>query len=67
MVFEGLKIGDTIRVSGEVLYGDNIYRVATNAVILGIGEERSLVTLDEIDGDFNATVVVPNQIISTLS
>lgn len=51
-------------ISGEVTYGDCDYRVCSPATLLEVGEIASLVTIDEIDGDSNATVYVANKYIN---
>lgn len=62
-----MKIGQEVYISGEVKYGDNVYRVASNGIIQGIGETESLITVNNIDGDFNATVYVKNKYINKIN
>ena len=62
-----MKNGEKVYVSGEVEYGDNVYRIACNGVIQDIGDKESLVTLDNIDGDGRATVFVLNKYIDKLN
>lgn len=59
--------GDIVYVSGEVEYGNNVYEVACNGVVMKDcydydWDDKVLVTLDEIDGDYNACVQVDKNI-----
>lgn len=58
-----MNIGDRVRVSGEVCYGNEWIRVAGYGMLLHVGEEACLVNLDMIDGDSNACVIVKNKYI----
>lgn len=62
-----LENGDVVFVCGDVRYGKNFYRTVCNGIIQSVGDKTSLVTLDEIDGDENATVQVLNQYIRKLN
>lgn len=62
-----MKNGKKVYVSGEVEYGDNVYRVACNGIIQDVEEKESLVTLDNIDGYGGATVFVLNKYIDKLN
>jgi hypothetical protein len=57
------KIGQRVRISGGVKYGDKYYRVASYGTIQDIGKVKSLVTVDMIDGDKNVCTFVDNSVI----
>jgi len=62
----GLIIGDRVRVYGEVKYGNEWYDADTEGTIVDFGSRSTLVTLDRIDGDSNATCFVANKHITLL-
>ena len=62
----GLIMGDRVRVYGEVKYGNEWYGVDTEGTIVDFASRTTLVTLDRIDGDSNATCFVANKHISLL-
>lgn len=61
-----MKNGEEVYVSGEVEYGNNVYRVACNGIIQNVENKESLITLDNIDGNGKATVFVLNKYINKL-
>lgn len=64
---EDYKVGENVRVSGEVEYGDNWYRVASDGIIVEkISEKETMVNIDSVDGDLNAVVIVENKYIQKI-
>lgn len=59
-------IGTRIHVSGEVKYGNKIYRVDSNGTIKDINYNNILITIDIINGDINANVLVHKKNISKI-
>lgn len=64
---KGFKAGDKVYISGEVKWGDDYYRVASEGVI----EEwkkgaYALVTVEYIDGDYGVCTHVLKQDISAI-
>ncbi len=57
-------IGDRVYVTGETTYGDNIYRISSYGTIVKLNLNSILITVDIIDGDTNATVLVNKKNIS---
>lgn len=58
-----MNIGDRVRISGEVYYGDKWIRVASYGTVEHAGTDASLINIDMIDGDSNACVIVKNRYI----
>ena len=58
-----MNIGDRVRISGEVYYGDKWIRVASHGTVEHAGTDASLINIDMIDGDSNACVIVKNRYI----
>lgn len=58
-----MKNQQRVRISGEVEYNNYWYRVLSNGIIIEIGEKKSLVNIDMIDGDNNVNIYVNNNII----
>ena len=57
------NIGEKVRISGEVYYGDRWIRVASDGIIEHAGTDACLVNVDMIDGDWHANVIVKNRYI----
>lgn len=58
-----MNIGDRVRISGDVYYGNQWIRVSSYGTLEHIGIDGSLVNIDMIDGDSNACVIVKNKYI----
>ena len=53
-----MNIGDRVRVSGEVYYGNQWIKVSSYGTVEHVGTDASLINVDMIDGDSNACVIV---------
>ncbi|WP_333887884.1 hypothetical protein [Clostridium sp.] len=60
-------IGSRVHVTGEVKYGNKTYRVDSNGTIKDINYNNILVSIDIIDGDTNANILVHKKNISRIN
>jgi len=58
-----IKIGDVVSVSGEVYYGNQWIRVDSDGIVEDIRTKNMLVTLEQVDGDNKACVLVKKKYI----
>lgn len=58
-----MNIGDRVRISGEVYYGNQWIKVSSYGTVEHVGTDASLINVDMIDGDSNACVIVKNKYI----